>query len=374
MRIMHVYPADNGHGGIESMLLTLHRFSNSRLESLFTLHFENRLAEALRAAGASVFQITNGVRLRKPLSVLDTRRHFAALLFDERIDAVLFHNASAWLWLCLAAAVKRAGVPLGIWFHDPFDQRYWLDRLAKLTRPDFLLFNSEVTQEKLTPRYPELHSFVIHPPVERPPDAPCQRLATRAELGAPANAVAIVHVSRMVSGKGHALLFEALGRLRDLPGWVCWVVGAPQQPPEQRYFESLRRMALELGIAGRVKFPGYWPDLPRLYAAADIYCQPNITIEPFGLTFIEALYAGLPCVATSSSGGPELILSGNCGVIVPQNNSDALAAVLAELIRNHELRERLGANGPTRARQLCDPETQMAKLHATMLEACASRR
>jgi glycosyltransferase involved in cell wall biosynthesis len=47
-------------------------------------------------------------------------------------------------------------------------------------------------------------------------------------------------------------------------------------------------------------------DVARLLAAADIHCQPNIGPEPFGITFIEALYAGLPLVTTSIGGAIEM--------------------------------------------------------------------
>ena len=49
--------------------------------------------------------------------------------------------------------------------------------------------------------------------------------------------------------------------------------------------------------------------------AADLYCQPNAAAEPFGLTFIEAMYAGLPIVGTRL-GGPAETVDASCGVLV----------------------------------------------------------
>ena len=60
-------------------------------------------------------------------------------------------------------------------------------------------------------------------------------------------------------------------------------------------------------------------DVPRLLAAADIHCQPNISPEPFGIAFIEALAAGLP-VVTSAIGGAIEIVDDTCGRLVPASD------------------------------------------------------
>src|SRR6185295_6685236 len=103
----------------------------------------------------------------------------------------------------------------------------------------------------------------------------------------------------------------------------------------------------------------------KIIAASDVYCQPNIDPEPFGITFIEALYAGKPVVGTSV-GGPTEIIDDSCGFLVPPNDALALANILRRLIGNQELRTQLGAHGPLRAQGLCDPAMQMKNLHGTL--------
>jgi glycosyltransferase involved in cell wall biosynthesis len=94
--------------------------------------------------------------------------------------------------------------------------------------------------------------------------------------------------------KGHALLLSALGKLKDLELWECWIVGGLQRQHEERYLEELKTQAQDLGISDHIKFLGQRSDVPNLLRAANIHCQPNIGAETFGDTFIEALYAGLP--------------------------------------------------------------------------------
>ena len=165
----------------------------------------------------------------------------------------------------------------------------------------------------------------------------------------------------MEGGKGHELLLLALTTLRELPSWVAWIVGGAQRPQELYYLSSLKKAAAALGIEDRVMFLGQRSDVPRILEAADIHCQPNTGPDSFGITFIEALYAGIP-VVTTAMGGAQEIVDDSCGILVPPNDPQALGAALQQLIQDSALRSRLGAAGPIRARQLCDPATQMARL------------
>jgi glycosyltransferase involved in cell wall biosynthesis len=95
--------------------------------------------------------------------------------------------------------------------------------------------------------------------------------------------------------------------------------------------------------------------------AADVYCQPNAGPEPFGLAFVEALYAGLP-VVTSGFGGAALIVDRTCGVLTIPADAAAVATALRELIGDPARRRALGGAGPDRAESLCDPGRVLSRL------------
>jgi glycosyltransferase involved in cell wall biosynthesis len=188
----------------------------------------------------------------------------------------------------------------------------------------------------------------------------------RAELGLGNGAVVITQVCRPSPHKGNLELVRALAKLHDMQNWVCLQVGRPVLLAQAEYLERVKQAATDLGIAERVHFLGYRSDLDRLLAASDIHCQPNTEPEPFGIAFVEALYAGLPVVTTAIGGALEIV-NEQCAILTPAGDIAALAAALAELLLNRELRERLGSNGPARARQLCDPARQMARLEKVLL-------
>jgi len=158
--------------------------------------------------------------------------------------------------------------------------------------------------------------------------------------------------------KGQAVHLEALSLLKDLPDWVCWQVGGAQQATEVQYLAELKQTATRLGISERVRFLDQRTDVARLLSAADIFCQPNVAGEPFGIVFIEALHAQLP-VVTTDIGGAREIVDDSCGMLVRPGDVRALAGSLRTLIENKTERARLGTAGPTRARVLCDPALQM---------------
>ncbi|MCE9672338.1 glycosyltransferase [Myxococcus stipitatus] len=354
MRVLHVY-SGNLFGGIESFLVTLARESarhGTGTTHEYALCFEGRLSEALREAGA-VVHLLGPARVGRPWTVWRARSALRAVLEAGAYSAVVCH--AAWPQALFGAVVRGVGVPLVFYQHDALTGRHWVERWARVTAPDLVLANSRFTARSLSHVYPRAPFRVRHPlvPPAASPLSAGARAAVRAELGAGEGNVVIVCVSRMEEWKGHRLLLEALGRMREERGWRAWLVGGAQREEEQRYVEGLRAQARALGLEGRVRFLGQRSDVPMLLRAADVHCQPNTSPEPFGLAFVEALQAGLP-VVTTAGGGPLEIVDATCGVLVPPEAA-ALSSALLRLVADADARGRLGAAGPARAAALCEP-------------------
>jgi len=372
MRLLHIH-SGNLYGGVETMLSTIARCSRPEsLEHEFALCFDGRLAEELRACGAPLHWL-GAAQTRRPLSILRARRRLRDRLRDGRFDAVVCHMP--WAQALFARTVRASGCPQLFWMHDVATGRHWLEKWARRTPPDFALCNSIYTAAMLPRLYPHTAYEVLYPPVELTPVRiePTRRTALRRHFTTPADAVVIVQASRLQPWKGHRVHLEALGRLRAIPGWVCWIVGGAHQRADVQYLATLETRAGELGIADRVRFCGERADVPDLLAAADIYCQPNARAEPFGIVFIEALGAALPIV-TAGLGGAAEIVDSSCGLSVPPNDPERLAEALRRLIEDASLRTRLGQAGPARAAILCDPRARLAQLSAIIARLAGNRR
>jgi glycosyltransferase involved in cell wall biosynthesis len=362
VKVLHLY-SGNLFGGVETLLVTLakQRSVCPQMQPHFALCFEGRLATELRAAGVDV-HILGKVRSSRPWTVWLARRQLDRLLIQERFDAAICH--ACWPQAIFGSVVRTHRLPLVFWCHDTPKGDHWIERWAKQTPPDVAIANSDYTLAAVPNLYPGISGDRLYLPVPCPdiPNRADLRLGVRAELNTPDEAVVIIQASRLERWKGQTLLLSALEQLRDVPNWVCWIAGGDQRPHEAQYLQELQAQARELGIADRVQFLGQRADVPHLLLAADIHCQPNTGPEPFGIAFVEALYAGLPVVTTAIGGGLEIV-DESCGKLVAPDDANALSKVLRSLITNPGQRVELSAGGSARAYQLCDPAKQMTRLH-----------
>jgi glycosyltransferase involved in cell wall biosynthesis len=336
----------------------------------YALCFDGRLNRELASVGVPVHQ-TGAVRLSRPWTVHRARRTFRDLLRQRRFDAVVCH--SSWTEVIFGDVARSAQIPLVFWFHDAPSGRHWLDVWAKFTPPELVLINSRFTARSAQRFYPDAFRQVVYYPVAAPEAAADhdQRAALRDSLATPRTAIVVIQTSRLEAWKGHMLHFQALGRLAHIPNWVCWIVGGPQRPREALYLRELIALAAHLGIADRVRFVGQRSDIPDLLAAADIHCQPNTGPEPFGVAFVEALYAGLPVVSTSLGAVSEIV-DASCGVLTGPGDVSELAGALERLITKPGLRARLANAAPRRAQLLCNPATQIARVHDAIRRSIAT--
>lgn len=360
-RVLHVH-SGNLWGGVETMLLTLaqHERRVSGMVSEFALCFEGRVADRLRAAGAKVHTV-GAVRFSSPASVSRARRALRALL--ARTDAQVAVMHSSWAASLFGDVVSETPLGRAMWAHAP-DRGPWWQRLpAARYRPALVICNSQYTCDSLNGSVAGTRVLCRYPVSRDVPSG--DRDEVRRSLGAGDDSVVIVIAARMEAWKGHAPLIEALGRLRGNLAWTCWVAGGAQNPAEGVYEQSLRQAAHSLGVGDRVRFLGQREDVPALLAAADIYCQPNLGGEPFGISYIEALAAGIPVVSSTIGAAPEIV-DDTCGLLVPPGDAAALSSALGMLVDNPTRRRALGAAGPQRAKGLCSPETQIPRIESLL--------
>lgn len=362
---MHV-SSGNLYGGIETILRTLgeHRHLCPEMRQHFALCFKGRVYDELNALAAPV-DLLGEVRVRNPLSIRKARQALGESLLERKIDIAICHGP--WAYCVFAPAIRAAGSALAFWAHGVHSGQHWLERWAKRTIPDVLIANSRFTAASLRNLFPKMEADVVYCPITPPQIADREevRRRVRKELNTGDDTIVIVQVSRMESWKGQINHLRALAKLKELNKWVCWQVGGAQRRDELDYLNYLQVLARQLGIYDRVRFVGQRADVHCLLSAADIHCQPNDGPEPFGITFIEALYAGLPVVTTDIGAAPEIITA-SCGVLVPAGDPVELSNALGAMIQDSSLRRALGKAGPGRARELCDPLHQLQNLLAVL--------
>ena len=176
--------------------------------------------------------------------------------------------------------------------------------------------------------------------------------------------VRILSVCRLVEKKGIDDLLRALARIKDLEWEFVHVGGGELAAP-------MKALAQALGIGDRVSWVGALPQDAVLaeYRVADIFalaCRVARDGDRDGLpnVLVEAASQGLPCIATRVSAIPELIHSGETGLLVEPGDADALAAALERLIAEPALRRRLGLAAAEHVRRDFDAAVCIAPLLA----------
>jgi colanic acid/amylovoran biosynthesis glycosyltransferase len=156
-----------------------------------------------------------------------------------------------------------------------------------------------------------------------------------------ADAARILFVGRLLHGKGLALLFEAISRLRA--GGLDVTATIVGDGPERFQLEALvGRLELSdyVGFVGAVG----QDDIRELYAAADVFCLPSFA-EGIPVVAMEAMAMELPVVTTRITGIPELVEDGEQGLLVPPGRVDRLTEALEQLVRSPDALRRMGAAG-----------------------------
>jgi len=153
----------------------------------------------------------------------------------------------------------------------------------------------------------------------------------------------IVFLARLAPQKRASLLIDCFEKIAPECDWRLEIYGTGEE------LEMLQTKAESSQYKSRIKFGG-WIDQPRaVYERAGIFVLTSY-FEGFGITLIEAMSLGTPCVSFDCPFGPnEIIEHGHNGMLVENGNVDELANVLLNLIQDPNFREQLGNAGIDRS-------------------------
>ncbi len=171
-------------------------------------------------------------------------------------------------------------------------------------------------------------------PVARGPDLP----------------VLVGTVGHLAPIKGHDVFVRAAALISARRPEVQFVVIGEDKSPQMGYRKFLENLVAELGVNGSVAMPGWHDDIPGLLSSLTLFVS-TARSEPFGLSIVEAMAAGLPVVAAASEGALEIIEDGHSGKLVPVDDPQSLAKAINNLLDDPLERSRLGRNAMLAARE-----------------------
>lgn len=157
-------------------------------------------------------------------------------------------------------------------------------------------------------------------------------------------------VGHLAPIKGQDVFVRAAALISARRRGVHFVVIGEDKSPRMGYRKFLESLVAELGLSGSVRMPGWQDDIPGVLSSLTLFVSAARS-EPFGLSIVEAMAAGLPVVAASSEGALEIIEDGLSGKLVPVGDPQFLAEAINDLLDDPFERSRLGRNALLAARQ-----------------------
>ncbi len=359
---------------VNNLLLSLiHKLDSTRFEFhvLGLKASGGPLESAFEESGAHVVRLGMrdrlGIGLVKPLS---------RYIHDHHIQIVHTHVLRPDVLGGIAARLAHCPIIIST-KHNPSytrQQPNWLLRNA-VYWPTMYLPTHIVTVTELI-RQQAINHLHIHPnrvstihngiEIERfyRPDA---RKPLRDSLGFAPDELVMTFTGRLVGGKGLRTLLPAAQQVMSQYHHVRLMI-AGDGPLEA----ELKRMAQDLGIAGRTVFTGFRTDIPQLLAASDLFVLPS-GIEGLPLALLEAMAARKPSVAAISGGTPEVITDGETGLLVPAGDVQSLVMSLTTLIQDSAFRQRLAERGQQHVRAHFSVDHMITE-HDLLYQSLAQRR
>ena len=237
--------------------------------------------------------------------------------------------------------------------------------------------NSATTRANLTIALgiPSQKVSVIYPPLDlQTLRADRSSNVTRATFGLGPSTHCFGILGMLLPWKGQAVFLKAAARVFErIPDARAFVIGAAP-PRGEAYERQLRALAQELGIADRVIFTGFRPDVPEMLQLLDVVAHTSIDPEPFGRVIAEAMAMRRPVIASRAGGPTEIIDDGRTGFLVPPGDDEALADRLITLLENPSLAERIAEAGYTAVRDRFSAEAHARLVQQTYERALRPKR
>jgi len=332
MKVLHVETGRQLYGGPQQLLYLLEGLREHGIDQVLVCPRDAAIARFAEAKGFAVRTLAYAGEhdLRMVLRL-------ARILREEQASLVHVHGRrGADTWGGFAAV--RSGVPavLSRRVDNPLSR--WQAAVLSRTFGRIVAISSAVAEELVIAGIDSAKIVRIPDAVDAAalaPEPDCEKFRS---LFAVDNGELVVGVvAQLIERKGHAYLLDALASLQGShPVLKLLVFG--QGPLEQ----GLRQQAAALGLESMVTFAGFRDDLDDYMGCLDIVVHPALR-EGMGVAVLKAGAAGVPVAAFAAGGVREAVVNEETGLLVTAGDTKALAAAIARLADDPELRVRLGA-------------------------------
>jgi glycosyltransferase involved in cell wall biosynthesis len=340
-----------GYGGAERLLVDMVATGDKErfhYEVAYVLRDQDALVPAVVAGGVRVHALgaTQNADLRWTVALRQ-------LLVRGRYDVVHFHLPfAAALGQLVVASLPRSSRPGVVYTeHSLWDRERFANRAllrASMSKGERLVAVSQASYDALPAPLRRRATIVVHGVDLSRSDSLIARRAelrdgVRSELGVGDEELLFMTVANLRPEKGYDVLLTAARFIADngLPIRIAAVGRGPLST-------ALSARHLDLALGERFQFLGQRDDVLRLLAGADAFVLASLH-EGLPVALMEATSVGLPIVASSVGGVPQVLEDGVDALLVPPGDPGSLVDAMKRLASDPELRERLGRHAKLRS-------------------------
>jgi len=349
IKVLHIITRLDKGGSAENTLITVSTLPRERFELTLlsgpSSDPDADIARFIRDAKIHFVLIPDLVReisLRR-----DMKAFWQIYRFIKRgaFDIVHTHTSKAGIlgrWAAKLAGVKIIiHTPHGHTFYGYFNRLksimfLYAERITALITDKIITLTQRGKEEHINYKIAKPEKFIpIYSGIDlkKFKDYQWDSIKEKQRLDIPLDAPLIGTVTRLEFVKGNQYFFSALPGIVDaFPNIRVFIVGDGSQ------LHSFERYSKERGIEKNVVFLGLCKDIARIVSLLDILVLSSLN-EGMGKCLLEAQALGVPVVATRVGGIPEVVKEGLTGILVPAENSPALANAIIGLLRDIELRK-----------------------------------
>ena len=251
----------------------------------------------------------------------------------RRFDAIVCFSQKAFVLAALAKPFMRRPI---LWFMNDILSREHFSRplirlLVLLSRysADRIVLNSQASLKAWRDAGGHSRSVSIIYPGVREEQLAEQlqdplRIAHYREKYSPHGRPLVGMFGRIGHWKGQEVFLRAIARLPE----VNAVIVGGAFFGEEEFERKIRALASQLNLDGRVTFTGHMSEPLTVMAACDVVAHCSTAPEPFGLVIAEAMWVGIPVIASDAGGAREIVIPDETGQLTPLRDHEALARAI----------------------------------------------
>lgn len=315
-----------GPGGIVSLCRSINEYSSN--DEYFYFIFDGGIfADKIAEEGGRVI-----VKHDKHFDIREGLREFIKFCTDEKIDLLIAHANSPIVWLyAIAAKKKNHELRLKTYVHaDPTDFlgkgvkkiiNKWIFTWCCSNSEEIIAISKYIKKRIIqTIRVDKNKVIILYNGISVSKFKNVVR--TRRS-----HALEMIYVGRITERKNVIILPEVVDKL--VGDFHMYIVGDGDQLP------LLKKKIADLNLNSKIECLGNRMDIPELLSNANLFVHPAIWEEGFGITLVESMASGVPCVAFNKGAIPEIIDDNYNGWIVKKDTIEELTKKIQQIYNEY---------------------------------------